>query len=216
MRKTTITTINCINLALGLILLFLLLTDLELNSTIANYLFPIFVLIAGIVSYVIIKKGYEKKERKKLFLFYLPSFIGVIFFCLSVICFLLFHSFLATMFMIDEEMNKVRIQRSYSPNKTEYCDVYHYPVGAYARGSGRVRVFLVNKYFPFIKKKVLYVKTVDISLDENKKTYEYLEWKDPDTIVIEPNKYEDSSVNIRGICFYPVDFISAVYHAFKD
>ena len=103
--------INYCNLLLGIILLFLILTNVELNSTIANFIFPLFVLLFGFLSY----KKITTKQKGKL-LFYLPSFIGGFGFYIVIILFFLIN-FLGSLFWINEEINKERIQRCYSPNR---------------------------------------------------------------------------------------------------
>ena len=92
--------INYCNLLLGIILLFLILTNVELNSTIANFIFPLFVLLFGFLSY----KKITTKQKGKL-LFYLPSFIGGFGFYIVIILFFLIN-FLGSLFWLNEEINK--------------------------------------------------------------------------------------------------------------
>ena len=192
--------INYCNLLLGIILLFLILTNVELNSTIANFIFPLFVLLFGFLSY----KKITTKQKGKL-LFYLPSFIGGFGFYIVIILFFLIN-FLGSLFWINEEINKERIQRCYSPNKIEYCDAYHYPVGAYSGGSGHVCVFLVNKFFPIVRKEVFYEPTAHVWIEGKEDIpYEYFVWEDKDSIKI----YKSNIVNVRGIIFYPVAMIKS-------
>lgn len=204
MRKKNVL-INCINLIFGISLLFLLLTDIELNSTIANFAFPMCILGFGFFSY----KKFTDKQKGKIF-FYLPSFIGGFGFygILLLMLLLLFPlSFLGGIFWLTEECAKERIQRIYSPNKIEYCDVYHYPVGAYSGGTGRVRVFLVNKACPIIRREVFYEGTAYICIeDEHDIPYEYCVWKDADNIIIFPHG-NSIVVNVRGIVFLPAAVI---------
>ena len=193
--------INYCNLLLGIILLFLILTNVELNSTIANFIFPLFVLLFGFLSY----KKITTKQKGKL-LFYLPSFIGGFGFYIVIILFFLIN-FLGSLFWLNEEINKEKIQRCYSPNKIEYCDAYHYPVGAYSGGSGHVCVFLVNKFFPIVRKEVFYEPKAHVWIEGKEDIpYEYFVWEDNDSIKI----YKSNIVNVRGIIFYPVAMIKAV------
>ena len=181
--------------------MFLILTDIELNSTVANFIFPMLVVIFGFFSY----KKITNRQKGKI-LFYLPSFVAGVGFYI-VIAFMLLFAFLGCLFWFREETGKVRIQRCYSPNKIEYCDVYHYPVGAYSGGSGRVRVFLVNKFFPVIRKEVFYEPKSHIWLeDKDDIPYEYFVWEDNDNIKI----YNSKIVNVRGVIFYPASMIQAV------
>ena len=152
--------VNCFNLASGIILLFLLLTDIEFNSTAANFIFPLLVLISGFFSYLKITKNQKGK-----ILFYLPSFAAGFGFYI-VVAFLIIFNFSGCFFRLREETGKVRIQRCYSPDKIEYCDAYHYPVGAYSGGTGRVRIFLVNKYFPIVRKEVFYEPNAHVLLED--------------------------------------------------
>ncbi len=200
MKKKNVV-INYCNLLLGIILLFLILTNIELNSTIANFIFPIFVLFLGLFSY---KKNTVKQKEKLLF--YLPSFVGGFGFYI-VIIFFFFISIFGSLFWISEETNKIRIQRCYSPNKIEYCDVYHYPVGAYSGGSGRVSVFLVNKFFPVVRKEVFYEPKAHVWIEDKEDIpYEYFVWENNDNIKI----HNSNIINIRGITFYPVTMIKAI------
>lgn len=189
------------NLLLGMLLLFLVLTDMEFNSTAANFVFPLFVLIFAFFSYKKITG-----RRKGTALFYIPSFVGGFGFY-AVIIFMFLIDFLGSFFWICEEANKARIQRSCSPDKTEYCDVYHYPVGAYSGGTGRVRVFLVNKFFPIVRREVFYENKAHVSLEDDDIPYEYLAWEDDDNIRLADGKI----VNVRGIIFYPMAIIKAVW-----
>ena len=198
MKKSSI--INCINLLLGIFLAFLLLTDIELNSTLANFLFPVFVLIFACVSY---KKIMEKQKGK--ILFYLPSFICGFGFCVVIILFLLLN-LLGSFFWFSEETHKSRIQKTYSPNKIEYCEVYHYPVGAYSGGTGRDRIFLVNKFFPVLRKEVFYESKSYVWIeDENDIPYDYFSWKDSETIVV-----GDEEIDVYEIEFYPAEIIKNI------
>lgn len=198
-RKSIV--INYTNLVLGVFLLFLLLTNVELNSTVANFLFPLVVLVFGKISY---RKITEPQKRK--ILFYLPSFVGSICFYAVTILICVF-CFVGSVFWVSEEMNKTRIQHCYSPNKIEYCDVYHYPVGAYAGGSGRLRIFLVNKYFPIIRKEVYYESksyleiTKDTESEYYTSEYDIVEWEDNNNIKV------GSVINIREISFYPYEIV---------
>ena len=199
MNKSII--INCINLFLGIFLFFLFLTNVELNSTIANLLFPMCVLVFGKISY----KKSANRQKGKIF-FYLPSFIGAIgFYAVKLIICLVF--FTSTIFWISEETNKTRIQHSYSPNNMEYCDVYHYPVGAYSGGTGRLRVFLVNRFFPIIRKEIYYESKSYTVVTDNPESEYYenefhiIEWKDKDSIRIFP-KGKEIIKNVRKISFF--------------
>lgn len=199
--------INFINLFLGLFLFFLFFTNFELNSTIANLLFPMCVLVFGKISF----RKLTKPQKSKI-LFYLPSYILPIgFYVVKILIGLVF--FMSTMFWISEEQNKTRIQRSYSPNKIEYCDVYHYPVGAYSSGAGRLRVFFVNRIFPFVRKELYYESSshIYIEVTENTESYytngfDMIEWKDKDNITIF-SVGKDYTVNVRKISFFPYEII---------
>ena len=196
--------INFINLFLGLFLFFLFFTNFELNSTIANLLFPMCVFVLGKTSY----RKLTKPQKRKI-LFYLPSYILAIgFYVVKILIGLVF--FMGTIFWISEETNKTRIQRCYSPNKTEYCDVYHYPVGAYSGGTGRLRVFLVNKFFPILRKEVYYEGKSHVFVVEDPESeyytseFDIIEWKDKDNITIFS---VENIVNVRKLSFFPYEII---------
>ncbi len=201
MRKSNFV-VNIINLILGSILLFLISTDIELNSTVANLIFPMIVLIVGIISY----RKITDPKRGKIF-FYLPSFIGGVGFYI-IVSFVFLINFIGCFYMISEEINKVKIQRCYSPNQMEYCDVYHYPVGAYSGGTGRVRVFLLNKYFPIIRQEIFYERTAHILIEDEKNDipYNYCVWKDTNNIEIYPQGHS-TLINVRRITFYPIEIL---------
>ncbi len=184
-------TLNFINLFLGAVLAFLLSTNIEFNSTVLNSVFPFFVLLSGSLCY----KKITSRTKGKL-LFYLPSFIFGYGFYIAVILVMLLN-FTGAAFWFNEEINKEKIQKCRSSNQTEYCEVYHYPVGAYSGGSGRVRVFVINKYFSLIRKEVYYENKAYIFPEDNDTSFEYAEWKDEDTIII-----WDKEINVHDIEVY--------------
>lgn len=188
MKKNMV--LNLVNLFLGIVLAFLLSTNIEFNSTILNLTFPFLVLITGRLCY----KKFTSYVKGKI-LFYLPSFIfGYGFYIAGILIILM--NLLGVMFWFSEEMNKEEIQRCWSPNQTEYCEVYHYSVGAYSGGSGRIRVLVINKYFPLIRKEVYYEGKARIFLEEGDSSFEYVEWKDENTIII-----SDEEIDVHNIEF---------------
>ncbi|MCR5289504.1 MAG: hypothetical protein K6E51_05890 [Treponema sp.] len=161
--------------------------------------FPFLVLVAAHLSC----KRFTPKTKGRLF-FYLPSFLcGYGFYILG--CILVLLSFMGAFFWFSEESHKVKIQTCYSPNKIEYCEAYHYPVGAYSGGSGRLRVYVINKFVSFLRKEVFYepksyIWIEDDTSDEDT-SFKYVTWDTNSTIQIYPAG-QSITINVHSVELY--------------
>ena len=203
--KTTVR-INKINILLGLFLWFLMLTDLEWNSVIANMVFPLVVFLTALFSYRAATKDADKKKKRRSFWFYVPSFSGAVLYYLFIIVFV-FYGFLGCLFWFTEQTHKIKLHRCYSPDRTLYCDMYFYPVGAYSGGTGRVEVYLIPTVFPVLRKDIWYEHKSYIDPEDT--SCVYIRWKDNDTVQMYPLG-QSEIIKVKGITFYPYELVHSL------
>ena len=185
------------NVSLGIIIFVFWTSNLEWNNKIANIFFPFIVFIFSIFTIKYSKKHFEKKQKHKMTYSSILSFIVSGFYFLYY-AFCLTFGFLFFLFSISEEQDKVLIQRISSPNEIRYCETFFYPVGAYSGGTGRIKTYCINKFFPLVRKEVYtesksYFPYGDVTLP-----YNFVIWEDDKTILV----YDSLKIDVSKTQFY--------------
>ncbi len=168
-----------LNLVLGISLWFGFFTDVSLRGTIPDLLFPPIVAL-----FAFITTGTLPREKKRfLRMAYWPSLLGGFLHVFLVLILIIPPFTLGFLFAAGEISSEVKIQQIESPNKINIVDVYFRPVGAYASGSGRISIRLVNKYLPFVERDIYAGKTSTAS----EETTIYVKWLDNNTLYLQEN-----------------------------
>lgn len=181
-----------LNLALGLFLWFLLLTDYSLVGTLSDVVFPVIVFGVALVSRVACTKTDPRVRRR----FLLPSLISGGLYTAFLVLMLIPPFTLGVLFLLGEYQAERVIERTTSPNGRQEAVVTFRPVGAYAGGNGRVFVTVRHRWLPGLERDVYakpssYAVGVDGSLDKP-----YVAWDDDGTIRVQ----EEPEPIALGIC----------------
>ena len=204
MKKQSAKLLLLLNPFLALVLWFLLLTDVEWNGWPMNILFPPLVFAVALRSHPLLRNGAGKRRRLGAFLACFPSLLGgTLYIAFGVFCCTI--GLMAMLFSLSEERNKTLWQSELSPGGTVRAEAYFYPVGAYSNGLGRERIFLVNKYFPIVRREVFYDYAVYSS---PKDTDRIFRWKDDDTLLL-LGGVDDGELDVGHIAVYPAWILSA-------
>lgn len=185
------------NIFLGLLIFLFLTTNLEWNNKIANILFPFIVFAFSFFTIKYAKSHFEKPQKHKIIWSSILSFlVSGLYFLYYILCITV--GFLFFLFSMSEEHNKVLIQRASSPNNVRYCETYFYPVGAYSGGTGRIRIYCINKFFPLVRKEVYYEPTAHFAYEEEELPFNFVSWKDNKKILI----YQTKEISVCEVVFY--------------
>ena len=169
-----------INLTLGAILWFLHSTGFSLAGTIPDILFPPLVGIAGLVSFIALRKAPEKTLKIIGRLFCLPSIMGGGLYVLSAVLFFVPPFTLGAMFNLSEIKNETRIQEAVSPDGRKVANVYFRPVGAYSGGNGKIHVRIKYRFLPVVERGVFFLRVSRA----DKNTSNYLRWASNNSLYI--------------------------------
>ncbi len=168
--------ISVVNLTLGLILWFGFSTDFSWVGTVSDFCYPPAVAFLSLCSLMFTSKA----TRRIYKLACLPSLIGGGITLMLMVVMIIPPFTLGSLFVLDEIKHETWLQRALSPNGARVANVYFRGVGAYAGGNGRIYVRIRNRWLPFVERDIYEISQSYAHED----TYEYLYWKDNNTLYI--------------------------------
>ena len=190
-----------INLLLGLVLWFGLVSDFAWAGYLTNYLFPPLVALVVLASWRRLRRNRPQDGGKRTWLrqgiFFAPSLAGGLpYIILMIVAFIppiLFVTIMGGMFSLGEHLSAVVIQEAESPDGNKTAVVTLLPVGAYGGGFGHIIVELKYPYLPLVRRHVYYL---DDSYEVTGDPQEYVSWIDEHTLHMSE---EDVSVDVGRI-----------------
>lgn len=184
-----------LNLALGVFLWLLLLTDYSLLGTAPDVVLPFVVLGVALVARWR-HRGEEWRAGRRLLW---PSLVGGGCYAGCLLLLVVPPFTLGAMFALAEFSDERVVERTPSPDGWREAEVRFRPVGAYAGGNGRTFVSVRSWWLPGLERDV-YVDSKSYALfpDGGVDVERYVTWVDTDTIRV--NEPDSTTTVDLGLC----------------